>query len=352
MEKFLNHEKPARAASPSGSNFSLHLRVGEWIEVKSAEEIMETLAPDQCVDSLPFMPEMLRYCGRRFRVYKSAHKTADTIELFTIRRMKNAVHLQDLRCDGAAHGGCQAGCLLFWKECWLRRVGEPETAAKTVEPFPMPPLEETPCTGLMEGLFSGTCSPTRDGEPKQYRCQATEILNATTGVRRRERWDPRFYVRDLTSGNVKLLDFIRFGALAAMNAFLQHWFNRGYPSVRGLAGENTPTEDLNLKVGELVRVRSKHEIQRTLNRNLRNRGMWFDIEMLPYCGKGNFRVVRRVERIINEKSGQMMTLKNPCIILEGVNCSGNRLARRMFSPRNEPIYWREIWLERVNPQTD
>ena len=101
---------------------SLGLRVGEWVEVRSAEEILATLDEGQCVDGLPFMPEMLQHCGKIFRVFKSAHKTADTIELFSIRRMKNAVHLEKLRCDGGSHGGCQAGCLLFWKECWLKRV--------------------------------------------------------------------------------------------------------------------------------------------------------------------------------------------------------------------------------------
>jgi hypothetical protein len=33
--------------------------------------------------------------------------------------MTDTVHLSDLRCDGSAHAGCQAGCLLFWKEAWL-----------------------------------------------------------------------------------------------------------------------------------------------------------------------------------------------------------------------------------------
>ena len=75
--------------------------------------------------------------------------------------------------------------------------------------------------------------------------------------------------------------------------------------------------------------------------------MWFDAEMLPYCGKGPFRVLSRVERLINEKTGQMVQLKNPCIILDGVTCSGNYLYHRMFSPRHEYIYLREIWLERV-----
>ena len=69
-----------------------------------------------------------RYCGRKFRVYKTAHKTCDTMNDYAIRRMAGAVHLQDLRCDGEAHAGCQAGCLLYWKEAWLKRT-EPDAAA-------------------------------------------------------------------------------------------------------------------------------------------------------------------------------------------------------------------------------
>ena len=326
---------------------SLGLRVGEWVEVRSAEEILATLSDGHSVAGLPFMPEMLRYCGKRFRVYKSAHKTADTIELFTIRRMENAVHLEGLRCDGSSHGGCQAGCLLFWKECWLKRVPDGELIAKSNDRLPEPPAQKHTSAVALDSLFRATTRPVTDGEPQRYQCQATEMLNATTEVRRRERWDPRFYVKDITSGNVKLFDFIRFGALAMLNAFLRRWFGLSYPRVRGRAGDKTPTGQLNLKVGELVRVRSKTEIEGTLNRHLRNRGLWFDVEMLPYCGKGNFRVLRRVDKILNEKTGHMMKFQNPCIILDGVTCSGNYLAGRMFSPKHEYIYWREIWLERV-----
>ena len=81
-----------------------------------------TLDAGQALSGLVFMPEMLRFCGKRFRVFKVAHKTCDTIKSYTIRRMIHTVHLNELRCDGAAHAGCQAGCLLFWKEAWLKRV--------------------------------------------------------------------------------------------------------------------------------------------------------------------------------------------------------------------------------------
>ena len=106
----------------------LNLRVGELVQVKSAEEIRATLDERGELDSLPFMPEMLRFCGKRFRVYRRADKACDTIDWSTLRRMENAVHLAQLRCDGCAHGGCQAGCLLY---CARR----PSSSARRRYPF-------------------------------------------------------------------------------------------------------------------------------------------------------------------------------------------------------------------------
>jgi hypothetical protein len=327
---------------------SLNLRVGERVEVKSAEEILATLDDSQCVAGLPFMPEMLQYCGKRFRVYRSAHKTADTIGKISIRRMANAVHLEGLRCDGESHGGCQAGCLLFWKESWLKRVQNNNGIVRRTGIHSDSTGAGSCCQVNRRILSGGTRYPIADGEPERYRCQATDMLNATAAVRGRDKWDPRFYVKDLTSGNVSLVDFIRFGTLAMLNAFLLRWFGLRYPHLRGLAGDKTPSHELNLQVGDLVRVRPKDEIMRTLNPQFRNRGMWFDVEMVPYCDNGHFRVLRRVEKIIDENSGRMMKLRNPCIILDGVTCSGNYLQGRMFSQRHEYMYFREIWLERVN----
>ncbi len=346
------HRPEMTMQSAGNTTTSLNLHVGEWVEVRSAAEILATLDESQCVAGLPFMPEMLQYSGKRFRVFKSAHKTPGPIERCTIRYMGDAVHLDDLRCDGSAHGGCQAGCLLFWKTQWLRRVRPGHTTDSLTDGHRKPATEAAiPAPGLDE-LYRGTRRPTPEGAPELYRCQATEILNATREARRRERWDPRFYIKDLTSGNVALFDFIRFGALAMLNAFLRRWFGLSYPHVRGRAGKRTPTGELNLQPGELVRVRSKHEIEQTLNARRQNRGLWFDAEMVPYCGKGGFRVLRRVEKVVDEKTGAMLRLANPCIVLDGVTCSGRYLQERMFSPKHEPMFFREIWLERVSDIKD
>ena len=98
----------------------LGLRSGELVRVRSVLEIAPTLDVRGSLDGMPFMPEMLQYCGGTFRVSSRADKTCAGDG--APRRMPNAVHLGDLRCDGAAHGGCEAACKLFWNEAWLERV--------------------------------------------------------------------------------------------------------------------------------------------------------------------------------------------------------------------------------------
>src|SRR5215470_16895083 len=100
------------------------LRTGDWVKIRSKEEILRTLDREGRLQGMPFMPEMFAFCGQEHQVYKVAHKSCDYSALpFRTRRLRNTLHLAT-RCNGSAHGGCQAGCLLFWKEDWLTRPGE------------------------------------------------------------------------------------------------------------------------------------------------------------------------------------------------------------------------------------
>jgi hypothetical protein len=87
---------------------------------------------------------------------------------------------------------------------------------------------------------------------------------------------------------------------------------------------------------------------RTLDVRSKNRGLWWDAEMVPYCG-GTYRVLARVTKILDEKTGKMREMKGPCIILDSVVCQSRYSGCRMFCPRAIYPYWREIWLERVAP---
>jgi hypothetical protein len=67
---------------------------------------------------------------------------------------------------------------------------------------------------------------------------------------------------------------------------------------------------------------------------------------VPYCGN-TYRVARRLARIVDERTGRLIQMKNESIVLEGVACEARYSYCRMFCPRAIESYWREIWLERV-----
>jgi len=169
----------------------------------------------------------------------------------------------------------------------------------------------------------------------------TEVARASTPLS----WgDPRHYLRDLTSGNVKPRPWTCAVAIAAFNAV--QWRRGGvtFPHYSNTGRTASPHVALDLQPGDTVRVRTKREIEETLNVRRRNRGLWFDGEMLRFCG-GVHRVASRVDRLIDEGSGALLDISNPCIVLEGVTASGEYLG---LCPQNEVILWREIWLERVS----
>jgi hypothetical protein len=323
----------------------LGLRVGDLVEVRSPEEIRATLDDNGELDGLPFMPEMLVFCGRRLTVHKVAHKLCDYVGRTGLLRMSHAVHLTESRCDGSAHGGCQTACSLYWKEQWLRRVdlGDPPPAVPDAGQRELLPLL----------VLKTQKEPFEDGETR-YSCQATEMPRAAPEPLKLKNLTQ--YAEDIRTGNAGVLAVVKAFAVAVFNRYQNlsvrflprplrirdglHWgFLRG-----GVLSGRTPTEELDLQPGELVRIKSRDEIVATLDSNLLNRGMGFDAEMSRFCGR-TARVKARANRCVDERSGRMLTMKSPCIILENVVCEGAYTAN---CPREYISWWREIWLERTS----
>jgi hypothetical protein len=333
-------------------NRKLDLKVGDWVVVGSAEEILATLDQNARFEELPFMPQMLQYCGMKFRVRKRAHKLCDTVFSTGGRQMTDAVFLDDVRCDGQAFGGCEMKCTIVWKEAWLRRADQNE------------PASHSGSLDRLETLvWAGTRRPTEGSNEPLYVCQATQLPAATKLL---PLWKPGQYVDDYKSGNASLPDtvfrllFALYAQLVASGVGLGsalRWIYNTIQSVRGGVpypvrtgrlprGGPTPAVNLGLQVGELVRVKDSEAILDTVDELLFNRGMSFHPEMMPYCGK-TFHVKDRVRKIINEKTGQLVQLKNSCLVLDGADCHGC-YTRPLNCPRACPPYWREIWLERVD----
>lgn len=340
------------------------LSVGDWVEVRSKEEILRTLDENGQLEGMPFMPEMFAFAGSRFQVYKRAHKTCDTVFPVRGRRVHRAVHL-DTRCDGQAHDGCQAGCLIFWKEAWLRpdRPDTPQAREHHGGSNPESNGGAAPMPHCTEQDVFARATLTAPGGAKSYMCQATQLPYATTDL---QWWHVRQYFEDYWSGNVSLWRIICGGIYSlyymltragiGLGRPLRWFYDKFHPLWRGTpfprktgripVGQPTPAEELNLQPGELVRIKSHDEILNTLSTSSRNRGLYWDAEEVPYCG-GTYRVLRRVERIVNEKTRAMLEMKTPCVILDSVVCQSRYSDCRMFCPRSIYSYWREIWLERV-----
>jgi hypothetical protein len=327
----------------------LDLKPGERVRVRGAAEIFATLDERGTLDGLPFMPEMLKYCGRTLPVTQRADKTCAGDGV--VRRMHNTVHLMNVRCDGSAHEGCQAACLMFWKEAWLERVerassrnGHAQGASR---------LDDDAQSYVDGVLRPATRTETEDGT--RYRCQATDIPTASEPLRFRQADQ---YVRDLQNWSVRkivrglIIEIFNLWQLASRKFVPKPLLiadGKLYPFVVGkLEKGTTPSRQLDLLPGDLVRIKSKEEIEATLDTTGRNRGLSFDGEMSNYCGR-TARVRARVNRLIEESNGEMIDIKSDCILLEGVVCAGDyhRFCTRAIFP-----YWREIWLEKIDGAPD
>jgi hypothetical protein len=256
--------------------------------------------------------------------------------------MADAVHLAP-RCDGAAHGGCEARCLLFWKRAWLKPADRP--GAREASPAPTDEVD-------LGRLHAATRRTTESGELR-YHCQVTEIVAATTPL---PTANLRQYVEDVASRNMRPVEFARELARAYANTFARKalrliGLDGSRSSVRKPGAATTQdAAKLDLEVDEWVKIRPAEEILATLNDDRKNRGLVFEQEMLRHCGK-TYRVLARLSRIIDEKSGRMIKLTNDCIALEGLTCRGLDNRKRLFCPRGPFFYWRESWLERTDAPT-
>lgn len=298
------------------------LRAGDLVEVRSPDEILQTLDADGTAFGLPFMPEMIPFCGKRFRVSLRAIKTCWYGHGSGMRKFpqEDVVLLDGIRCSGADHGGCQKACNIFWREAWLRKVENPELAT-------------VPGTG--ERLRNRLKTMNR---ADRYFCQSSEILRATVELSRWERFTK--CADEIQSRNSGFLTVLRRISVWTFWKARRALFG---PYGRGRKG-TTPVERLCLEPGEFVEIKPMEKISETLDERSYNRGLYFTPSMSQLCGQKR-RVERRIERIIVDGTGEMRTLRNT-VFLEGELCECSCVA---FGgcPRGEFSYWREIWLNRV-----
>lgn len=302
-----------------------NLRRGDWVEVLKVDEISATLDRDGTLDGLPFMPEMIPFCGQRCQVSSRVVKLCvETDHGYEMREFPgdDVVILENVRCAGDAHGDCPRGCNLLWKAAWIRNAPSPGMPAVVAKRAAVP---------------GSLAFKTRE-DSGRYFCQSSQIAAATSFLPVIRRITKSF--RNLRYRTCGPIDLARWFAVPV-------WFKLRHkvfgPLVRG-SGRQTPSDSLNLQPGEWVEVKSLEEIKGTLDQSGRNRGLVFDAGMSRFCGR-RFQVRSRVDSMIMETTGMMRAVKNT-VLLENVTCCC------VFAvggcPRKDLLYWREIWLKRVS----
>jgi len=302
------------------------LRPGDFIQVRSRPEIEATLDAKKTLAGLPFMPEMELFCGGFFQVHRRVDYVNDMRNKTGLRRIRDVVTLTAVRCSGHAHDGCQAECQILWKDLWLRRLPDPLGLAEIKRSDDA----SAPTSGQL---------PELGGTDRKYFCQMTELWHATRPL---PRIDVKQHLQPLICGNIDAKRFL-IALLTRIFNGVQEWRRGvGYPHMpqHPIDGKAT-TASPRLNAGDPVVVRGKDEIARTLV-NGRNRGLWFDRDMIRFCGRPAI-VRRRVDRLIHEATGRMVRMKTPCLALEDVVATGEFLR---LCPQHEYIFWREAWLRR------
>ena len=335
-----------RSREPAAINAAVVARIGRWrrnlaqrllghdlvagdmVEIKTWAEIHATLDQRGCFEQLPFMPEMLAMCGQRARVFRCMHRLFDYRKTRRMRHMNGAVLLVGSACSGLNHGGCEAACYTIWKAAWLRKVERNVEATDAA----LSSIRTDPVTDVRILQF-GTQGP-------HYECQLTQLNAASRPI---GGWSVNNFLRPLVSRNVAPQAFAVGWLTHLFNVLQQRRGGVGFPAFESvLPNAERSSGEIQWALGDHVIVKSSAEIRATLNDRLMNRGLYFEPDMLKYCGR-QLCVQAEVRRLIDIVSGEMRTMKTPAYILRDIRFSGER---QQFNSQHEPLFWRDAWLRR------
>jgi len=109
-------------------------REGEWVRVKSTDEIRATLDGANALRGLLFLDSQWSYCARTYRVDRVLRRLRDDQRRF--RPVSRTVALDGVTCDGLdGTGGCGRSCSLYFRDEWLEPSSEEHHVPRTPERF-------------------------------------------------------------------------------------------------------------------------------------------------------------------------------------------------------------------------
>jgi len=131
---------------------------------------------------------------------------------------------------------------------------------------------------------------------------------------------------------------------------IDHAFTKKVIKRQHLDRTEAPGNDtgISLRAGDTVRVRSREEIEATLDRWKELKGCAFLENMWQYCGTTQ-QVLQLMERFLDERDYKVKKAKG-IVLLKDVICVGTPVFGRC--DRCCHLFWRIEWLEKIEELTD
>jgi hypothetical protein len=130
IDRALNER--ADKARPQDSNqantitgVKVSLQAGDWVRVRSREEIEATLDRWKELKGCAFLEYMWQYCETTQQVLQPMERFLDERD-YKVKKVKGLVLLKDVICRGTpVFGRCDRCCHLFWRVEWLEKIEAP-----------------------------------------------------------------------------------------------------------------------------------------------------------------------------------------------------------------------------------
>ncbi len=162
---------------------------------------------------------------------------------------------------------------------------------------------------------------------------------------------PKFSDGPAEEADRSMLKRIKRSLAVPWNRYAKKWLKQAYYAslrMRGTSPRPLAAQDfapaLPFSEGDLVRVRSREEIQSTLDPFKELKGCAFLPEMYEYCGTRQ-RVFKSMRTFMDERDYKLKKVRG-VILLENVFCHGTPTFGAC--DRCCLLFWREEWLEKVS----
>jgi hypothetical protein len=124
-QSFKNKHQDQNRTDAQRVEAKLSLQAGDWVRVRSREEIEATLDRWKELKGCAFLEYMWQYCDTRQQVLQPMERFLDERD-YKVKKVKGLVLLKDVICRGTpVFGRCDRCCHLFWRVEWLEKIDAP-----------------------------------------------------------------------------------------------------------------------------------------------------------------------------------------------------------------------------------